>query len=202
MQPRLRARIDFVISCCLSSSSSAGWACPSGSTLPCPLWPGLSLAFQPLLSVLPEDASWTFDRCCFGEPWLKRTRVLTNLDLAGRTELCLGGHSHIQLRGRSKLCGSSRPKASESFPRGVNEAIAASLSPALLKQHASVSSVVFCQCIRIGEASTPGPARKHVGRDSSLFDLELVEPITLQVRESIWEVFVKWLRAACPRRLS
>ena len=47
---------------------------------------------------LPGNPFWTFDRCRFNEPWQKRTRLLTTLNLAGGRECCLGGHSHLNLR--------------------------------------------------------------------------------------------------------
>ena len=47
------------------------------------------------------SSSYRFDQCRFRAPWRKRTRVATNTDLAGVRELCLGGHQHLILRGRS-----------------------------------------------------------------------------------------------------
>ena len=149
---------------------------------------------------LPGNPFWTFDRCRFNEPWQKRTRLLTTLDLAGGRECCLGGHSHLNLRGRSARFGASWTRVAESFPRGVCQRIADSLARFVARHQASVSEVVRENHKRIGEAGSPGPTRRRVAREGSLFDIELIEPKTVQLRERIWDVFMQWLRSSLTKQ--
>ena len=173
-----------------------------------PFWidgPDSSLAwFHPrVLAVaesLPGNPFWTFDRCRFNEPWQKRTRLLTTLDLAGGRECCLGGHSHLNLRGRSARFGTSWTRVAESLPRGVCQRIADSLARFVARHQASVSEVVRENHRRIGEAGSPGPTRRRVAREGSLFDIELIEPKTVQLRERIWDVFMQWLRSSLTKQ--
>ena len=149
---------------------------------------------------LPGNPFWTFDRCRFNEPWQKRTRLLTTLDLAGGRECCLGGHSHLNLRGRSARFGTSWTRVAESLPRGVCQRIADSLARFVARHQASVSEVVRENHKRIGEAGSPGPTRRRVAREGSLFDIELIEPKTVQLRERIWDVFMQWLRSSLTKQ--
>ena len=149
---------------------------------------------------LPGNPFWIFDRCRFNEPWQKRTRLLTTLDLAGGRECCLGGHSHLNLRGRSARFGTSWTRVAESLPRGVCQRIADSLARFVARHQASVSEVVRENHKRIGEAGSPGPTRRRVAREGSLFDIELIEPKTVQLRERIWDVFMQWLRSSLTKQ--
>ena len=146
-----------------------------------------------VLGRLPSNASWTFDRCRFSEPWLKRTRVVVTSELAGVEKLCLGGHSHVRLRGRTGAVGPDWAKAASSWPRGAACELAQSLVTEAKRRFQGSSSTAFVGHLRVGEAANPGPP-KRAPRQGSLFDVELVGATTLRVREQIWTVFVSWLR--------
>ncbi|CAE7637381.1 unnamed protein product, partial [Symbiodinium necroappetens] len=146
-----------------------------------------------LLGRLPTPCFWTFDRCRFSEPWLKRTRVLVTTDLAGVEHLCTGGHEHQRLRGRVCAVGPDWTKNAAAWPRGAALELARSLAAELVSAAASESGVAFVGHRRVGEAKNPGPP-KRVPRRGSLFDVELIEASTLRVRAQIWTVFIAWLR--------
>ena len=92
--------------------------------------------------------SYRFDQCRYSTPWRKRTRILLDGDLAGERHLCTGGHSHLQLRGRSTL---------ESIPSSF-----ALLSRNRLGRRCyPLREAVLASCSCIGEASNPGPAKRQ-----------------------------------------
>ena len=70
------------------------------------------------------------------------------------------------------------------------------VSDAAASAERSVSACVRDNCKRIGEASVPGPPRRHPVRQGSLFDVELVEQATVRLRVNIWDTFKAWLREA------
>ena len=114
-------------------------------------------------------------------------------ELAGVEKLCLGGHSHVRLRGRTGAVGPDWAKAASSWPRGAACELAQSLVAEVEKRFQGGTSTAFVGHLRVGEAENPGPP-KRAPRHGSLFDVELVGASTLRVREQIWTVFVSWLR--------
>ncbi|OLP79985.1 hypothetical protein AK812_SmicGene39667 [Symbiodinium microadriaticum] len=180
----------------------ADFTCSVASTcldLGIPFWldgPDTSLfwSYPPVSSLAlrsPSLGFWTFDRCRFFEPWLKRTRVLTNTALAGRADFCRGGHQHRHLRGHFGAGAGDSTKVAEAFPRGAAEVLVNALVGHLDRDS---TSSAFTGTLRVGEATNPGPPRARAPRTGSLFDVELIEQATVRVRERIWNVFLSWLR--------
>ena len=91
--------------------------------------------------------AFRFDQCRYSTPWRKRTRILTNTCLQDVRALCLGGHSHLQLRGHSAAHRVCWTKVAQTCAK-CNE--------------------------RVGEASHPGPQRPAQRQPRSLADLETV----------------------------
>ncbi|CAE7244239.1 unnamed protein product [Symbiodinium sp. CCMP2456] len=189
--------VEFLLLAIIVRQSFAALLCE----LRIPFWisgPATSLMWAhpsvvELLGRLPTPCFWTFDRCRFSEPWLKRTRVLVTTDLAGVEHLCTGGHEHQRLRGRVCAVGPDWTKNAAAWPRGAALELARSLAAELVSAAASESGVAFVGHRRVGEAKNPGPP-KRVPRRGSLFDVELIEASTLRVRAQIWTVFIAWLR--------
>ena len=132
--------------------------------------------------------------CRFRTIWRKRTRICTNSALAGIRHLCLGGHSHQQLRGRNQL---SWTRVAQVYLRRLCEELTSSLAArgGLLsceRGELRISACAKCQGERIGEASNPGPPRAAPGasRDiADLFSAQLYEPSTLAIQPRVWRKF-------------
>ena len=137
---------------------------------------------------------WVYDCCVFEKPWQKRSRVLTNTQLASSANLCRGGHEHLILRGRSKAHGQSWTKVAESYPRKVCEILARAIEVGCPRPNCSISACVKDDSGRIGEADTPGPARRRTPRAGTLFDIDIIEAPTAKLRIQVWDVFVSWFR--------
>ena len=136
--------------------------------------------------------AYRFDQCRYSTPWRKRTRVLLDGDLAGERHLCQGGHSHLQLRGRSTAHGLSWTRVAQEYPKQLCIAIAKTFGKKMLSFAASCARSSHS---RIGEASNPGPAKRHQdARDPrKLQDCLLVEPGTAKLQERIWKKFQAWI---------
>ena len=131
---------------------------------------------QPACKTLVDETTkagfWTVDFCRYGCKWKKRTRFFTNCELAGTSELCLGGHVHQVLRGRSAEHQASWTKVASKYPRPLCDRLATSLYKA-------------CRC---------SPGERQLPRSGSLFDVELVDARTIALRTRVWDAFVGWLR--------
>ena len=144
--------------------------------------------------------SYRFDMCRFGTIWRKRTRICTNSCLAGVRHLCLGGHSHQQLRGRSLTYQLSWTRVAQVYPRRLCEDLATALAcrGGLVrgsKTKLAISACAKCLGDRIGEASNPGPPRKATGAPRDVGDLlsaQLHEPSTLAIQHRVWRKFDRW----------
>ena len=123
-------------------------------------------SFVALQEDFPQVGFWRYDCCRFGKDWRKRTKVYTNTALAGQLTLCHGGHVHQVLRGGCQGHKMSWTTVAESYPASVCE---------------------WDTSRRIGEAKNPGPRRPLLQREGSLFDVELLEVQTIQVRVRIWD---------------
>ena len=69
-----------------------------------------------------DTCSFVYDNCRFGCPWLKPTRIITNLpelDVLGLR--CNGGHTHIPLRGQVRVNGkwTWRTSLAGAYPPGL-----------------------------------------------------------------------------------
>ena len=149
--------------------------------------------------VCEYSRAFRFDMCVFKTPWRKRTRILTNTCLAGKRWLCSGDHSHIQLRGRSKVHGRSWTHAAQVYPlrlcKVVAKAMLAQVAGATVKQEKlSMAACAHCNSV-VGEAKNPGPRRPNEERrdPSVLVNTRLVEPVTQRLQDRIWQTFINWL---------
>ena len=164
------------------------------------------------------ERSYRFDMCRYGTIWRKRTRICTNTALAGERELCLGGHSHQQLRGRSVQGQMNWTKLAQVYPRALCQRLAKALAekaglPALRScrprcgpsqdiSHQVHHSGACAKCghRRIGEAKNPGPPKSSRPRNlarrdtADLFGAQLHEPTTLVIQNRVWNKFEKWSR--------
>eukprot|EP00435_Cladocopium_sp_Y103_P033667 s2641_g8.t1 len=147
------------------------------------------------------DRSYRFDMCRYGTRWRKRTRICTNTQLAGMRELCIGGHSHLQLRGRSTLHQMSWTRVAQVYPRSLCSRLARALAghlglKAKSSRRFSPAACARCQHNRIGEAANPGPRRPptFATRDvSDLLDTQLYETSTLIIQNRVWMKFNRWV---------
>lgn len=150
------------------------------------------------------DACYRFDQCRFNAPWRKRTRIATSTHLRGVRSLCEGGHSHIQLRGRSTLHKMNWTRVAQEYPRKLCVKLAEAMgkqSGLWLKSahRRSLSGCCRVDHCRIGEAKNPGPRRwTHTGKGRDvnvLLDAKLVDRSTQLLQEKVWQNFQSWLEA-------
>ena len=147
------------------------------------------------------DRSFRFDMCTFGTIWRKRTRICTNSKLSGLRELCLGGHSHQQLRGRSLLHQASWTKVAQVYHQRLCVRLAQALAEykglkPSVRRRLDASACAHCGPGRIGEAAHPGPvaARLFRGRDvADLLAAQLHEPSTIAIQSRVWKKFDAWI---------
>ena len=153
---------------------------------------------QPACRTLVDETAkagfWTVDFCRYGCKWKKRTRFFTNCELAGTSELCLGGHVHQVLRGRSAEHQASWTKVASKYPRPLCDRLATSLYKACRCSPGGISACVRDPSPCVGQASNPGPPKRQLPRSGSLFDVELVDARTIALRTRVWDAFVGWLR--------
>lgn len=74
------------------------------------------------------ERSYRFDQCRYKAPWRKRTRLATNLGFAGHRDLCLGGHEHVRLRGRSSYHRLNWTRVAQVYPRELCKVMADALA--------------------------------------------------------------------------
>ena len=150
---------------------------------------------------LMENA-YRLDQCRFKAVWRKRARLATNLWFAGLRELCLGGHDHVVLRGRSSHHQQNWTRVAQVYPRALCVKIAdalaayAGLKPVnCLRKRLDVAGCSKSSSLRTGEALHPGPRRRTTRprNVADLLDVKLVEPVTARVQHRVWEAFEKWL---------
>ncbi len=151
----------------------------------------------------PALLFWTVDYCRHKMKWRKRTKFALTADLGGQKELCLGGHTHQLLRGRSAEHRTSWTRVAQPYPKGVCRALARSLYRAAFlfqvppsppnRQRLDHASCARCTHARIGEATNPGPRRSHAPRLGALYDVPLVEPKTKALQTKVWRDFESWL---------
>ncbi len=180
-----------VIQLCLALSLPYWVENPDGSFLwLLPPWSKSQLA--------SAEKSYRFDMCRYKTPWRKRTRIATSTYLAGRRELCGGGHSHVVLRGRSSAHRMSWTRVAQTYPKALCIRIAEAMGKEaeLVKtSKRPLHTCAHCSHSRIGEAKNPGPRLPgNVRRDPrTLVDAPLVGTQTLALQERIWRDFSSWL---------
>lgn len=180
-----------MVKCCIMMGLAYWVENPDGSFLwLLPPWS------QSLLAT--AEKAYRFDMCRYRTPWRKRTRIATSTYLAGRRELCCGGHSHVVLRGRSSFHRASWTRVAQTYPRALCIRIAEAMGKeAGLVRSAKrpLHSCAHCSHCRIGEAKNPGPnQQKQSQRDPrTLVDAPLVGVQTLALQERIWRDFSSWL---------
>ena len=191
-------------SCCfyfemltLAEALGLAWWCenPDGSFL----W-----LLQPFIEA--GIGHWTrscrFDQCRYHGRWRKRTRIATSTALSGLRELCKGGHSHQQLRGRCSALKSSWTRVAQTYPRGLCYDLASAVAHqvGLLSQSCNplklkIGACAHCCEGRIGEASNRGPSRNGFHRRDAreLLNIRLVEDQTYRLQNRVRLRFQEWL---------
>ncbi|OLP96826.1 hypothetical protein AK812_SmicGene20890 [Symbiodinium microadriaticum] len=89
--------------------------------------------------------------------------------------------------------GNNRIQLAEAFPKRVCRNLAEAIWLSASEPAGGVSSVVRDSSDRIGEAANPGPPSRRKPRQSTLSNVELVEPATAKMRINIWDVFRRWV---------
>ena len=147
------------------------------------------------------EKSFRVDLCRYYTPWRKRTRVATNTCLSGQRHLCLGGHTHVILRGRNKERKMSWTRMAQVYPSGfahdLASAMAVSAGLVAKSLKLNIGGCARCSETRIGEAQNPGP-RRVSRRPRDLRALEgvlLVEPTTHALQQRVWLQFSVWLES-------
>ena len=135
------------------------------------------------------------DFCRFGTPWRKRTRFGTSIPgLRGLRMLCHNDHTHLVLRGMSKVHRRPWTAVAEPYPKGLCNLVA---SAAIKACGWNQGKLAIAACAkaggnRIGEASNPGPRRKRDPRMGRLSDMPIQGAATLALGSREWELFLKW----------
>ncbi len=150
------------------------------------------------------ERSYRFDQCRYGAAWRKRTRLATNLEFSGRRDLCLGGHEHVHLRGRSSFHRLNWTRVAQVYPLKLCRCMADALATraglrAVGIRHGRLDRAGCAKVTngRIGEAAYPGPRARQVGpRDADeLLDAALVEPLTRRLQDRVWGAFLAWIQS-------
>ena len=134
---------------------------------------------------------WRFDACRFSAPWRKRTKVLTNSDLAGVKDFCRGEHAHVILQGRCSSAKANWTKLAQVYPKGVCVRLASGIVEKVYASTACSGS----EAAQIGEATKPGPRRRKSVRETPLEAVSLFEPATDLLRSKLTAQFKAWLCA-------
>ncbi|OLP94036.1 hypothetical protein AK812_SmicGene23999 [Symbiodinium microadriaticum] len=148
-----------------------------------------------------RGSSWDFicDYCVFGTAWKKPTRFRTNGQLGGQRMRCSRDHRHLALRGRVAGKGISATKLAEPYPRRLcvllAQALAQDANWIVDKRPLDISRCAKCSNCRIGEAQNPGPGRRAPRPDVQLRDIQLVQPATAALQNSVWAKFLFWVKA-------
>lgn len=149
-----------------------------------------------------HEHSYRFDMCRYKTLWRKRTRILTKCALAGLRELCLGGHQHQILRGRSKTHQDNWTHVAQVYPRALCRRLALELGASFglqpTRRRLAMAACARAGHSRIGEASNPGPARvgARVQRSAAeLLAVPMLEPVTVKLQERVWVTFELWLES-------
>ena len=111
--------------------------------------------------------------CRFGTAWRKRFRIATDTGLAGIRELCLGGHSHQILRGRSAFHQHCWTRLAQTYPVALAKQVATAVWKRLHLSRFKNCQLNQAACARagharIGEAKSPGPRRAVRGAPARL----------------------------------
>ncbi|CAE7842292.1 unnamed protein product, partial [Symbiodinium sp. KB8] len=147
-----------------------------------------------------RGGSWDFicDYCVFGTAWKKPTRFRTNGQLGGQRMRCSRDHRHLVLRGRVAGKGISASKLAEPYPRRLCVLLAQALAQDAKwiadKRPLDISRCAKCTNCRIGEAQNPGPGRRAPRPDVQLQDIQLVQPATAALQNSVWAKFLLWVK--------
>ena len=140
------------------------------------------------------------DFCRYGTAWRKRTRFRTSTSIQGQKVFCKCGRKHVQLRGRCAARGCNFTKLAEPYPRSLCRILALVLvGDTGLLGEARPLDVAACAklgTLRAGEAANPGPrAPRVVRRDGHLGSIEVLEPVTVALRDRLWSEFSTWFVA-------
>ena len=148
-----------------------------------------------------RGGSWDFicDYCVFGTAWKKPTRFRTNGQLGGQRLRCSRNHRHLALRGRVAGRGISATKLAEPYPRRLCVLLAQALAQDAKwiadKRPLDISRCAKCSNCRIGEAQNPGPGRRAPRPDVQPQDIQLVQPATAALQNSVWAKFLLSVKA-------
>ena len=143
---------------------------------------------------------YRFDMCRYATPWRKRTRIVTNTELAGVRELCLRDHQHLALRGRSSAHQLSWTRVAQTYPTRLCARIGTAMCRASglkkFSQKFKLADMAKCSSNCIGEASHPGPARPVPRERRDVGELErvvLIEAGTHKIQQRVWEALQLWI---------
>ena len=140
------------------------------------------------------------DYCRFGTAWRKRTKFRTTLHIGGQKVMCKCSKPHIKLRGRCKEKGCNYTQLAEPYPRKLCQLLAAAfaIDCGFWTGHRplDVAGRARLSALQAGEAKNPGPRRAAPPRpQGGLEDVQLLEPVTVALRNKLWKVFVDWFAA-------
>ena len=113
-----------------------------------------------------SDKTFRFDMCRFGTRWRKRTRIATNLSLAGGRLLCKRKGKHLKLAGYSHAHRCAWTHVAQAYPAGLLRVIALSACSAVgwcqAKPRDPRGCAKFGNCCRVGKAKNHGPRHPTV----------------------------------------
>ena len=155
----------------------------------------------------PADSARTFryDNCRFGTPWRKRSKIATNLSLAGARLLCRKKVKHLRLSGYSHEHKCSWTRVAQTYPAGLCRVIALSAASAAGWSTARPLDPAACaKCgsgCRVGEAQNPGPrhptrATRVLARGSTLEAQPTSSAASRILSDKAWSSFLSWSRSS------
>ena len=155
----------------------------------------------------PPGSPWTFryDNCRFGTRWRKRSKIATNLSLAGARLLCCKKVRHLGLAGYSHAHKAPWTRVAQAYPAGLCRILATAAAAAAGWTSVRPMDAAACaRCgsgCRVGEASNPGPrhptpAARAAARGSSLEEQTLHSHVSGNLSTMAWASFLAWCRSS------
>ena len=146
---------------------------------------------------LHPQSDWTMrvDFCRFGTPWQKRTRFGTSIPgLRGLRVMCNTDHSHLVLRGMSKVHRRPWTAVAEPYPKGLCNLVSSAAVKACGWNRGKLAIAACAKAggNRIGEASNPGPRRRKDPRLGKLSEMPIQGAATLALGNREWDQFLQW----------
>ena len=142
-----------------------------------------------------SERIFRLDYCRFGTPWRKRTRVASSIKaLNGLRCFCRCRKPHIALRGMHPFKKVPWTAVAEPYPRAFSDLLgfAASAQIGWCGRKLNIAGCCRGLCLRVGEASNPGPRAYRAPRGFSLEFAPILSAASIALGDKCWKSFLDW----------